>query len=155
KEANSLILDRAAGHLNLAALEYAEGDLQAARQSLETAIRIEPYLTGPREQLANLLTELGGDAAEIERLREEEIKNLERDADLLPANGEVRYRRGMLLYLLGKPAETRKAFEEACELDPHNYDHWLALALICEAQQDWDRAYEALGYMYELRPKER
>jgi tetratricopeptide (TPR) repeat protein len=155
KEANSVALDRAASHLNLATLDYALGMKESARRQLETAIRLEPYLTGPREQLASLLTELGGNADEIRRLREEEVKNLERDETLLPADGQIPYRRGMLHYLLGNPNAARSAFEKACELDPKNYDNWLALALICEAERQWDRAYEALGHMHELRPKDR
>jgi tetratricopeptide (TPR) repeat protein len=155
KEANQMSLDRAASHLNMATLDYALENRKAATKELETAIRLEPYLTGPREQLANLLTELGGDADEIKRLRQEEVKNLERDATLLPADAQIPYRRGMLHYLLGNQIAARSAFEKACELDPKSYDNWLALALICEAEQDWDRAYEALGYMYELRPKDR
>jgi tetratricopeptide (TPR) repeat protein len=155
RDANSVSLDRAASHLNLATLAYALGKLEAAKRELETAIRLEPYLTGPREQLANLLTEMGGNADDIKRLREEEIKNLERDATLLPDDAHIPYRRGMLHYLLGNPNGARRAFEEACWLDPTTYDNWLALALICEGEQDWDRAYEALAHMNELRPNDR
>ena len=80
---------------------------------------------------------------------------MERDAGLLPDDAQIPYRRGMLHYLLGNPLAARSAFEKACELEPKSYDNWLALALICEAEQEWDRAYEALGHMYELRPKDR
>ena len=129
KEANQVVLDRAASHLNMAALDYALGKRDAAVNDLETAIRIEPYLTGPREQLANLLTEMGGDAAVIKRLREEEVRNLERDAELLPKDSQVHYRRGMLHYLLGNSTAARSAFEKACELDPKSYDNWLCACI--------------------------
>lgn len=153
REGLQVVLDRAATHLNLAALNHALGDDQAARNSLRTAIRLEPYLTGPRDQLAQLLETEGGDPAEIRRLREEEIKNLTRDAELLPTSAPIRYRRGMLLYLVGRPKAARQAFERACALQP-SFDNWLALALICEQLRDWDRAAEALDHMEALRPDE-
>jgi hypothetical protein len=155
QDANKVSLDRAASHLNLATLDYALGKLESAKNQIEIAIRLEPYLTGPREQLANLLTEMGGNADEIKRLRKEEVNNLERDETLLPADAQIPYRRGMLHYLLGDLKAARSALEKACKLDFKSYDNWLALALLCEAQQDWDGAYRALGHMNKLRPADR
>ena len=152
KDANSVSPDRAANHLNMATLDYALGKLASAKRDFEAAIRLEPYLTGPREQLANLLTEMGGNPKEIKRLREEEVKNLERDETLLKEDARIPYRRGMLHYLLDDPQAARSAFEKACKLDPKSYDNWLALALICEVEQDWDAAYKALAHMNKLRP---
>ena len=149
-----MVLDRAASHLNLAGLSYDTGDETSARESLATAIRLEPYLTGPRDQLAELMQRAGKDPGEIRRLRSEEVDNLERDAKLLPTNGHIRYRQGMLLYLLDRKKEARKSFEAACELMPDSYESWLALALLCESQQSWDRAYEALEQMYRLQPED-
>jgi tetratricopeptide (TPR) repeat protein len=148
------VLDRAASHLNLAMLYHSLGKNKLAKQELETAIRLEPYLTGPRDQLAQLVEMMGGDPAEIRRLREEEVRNLERDAALLPTNADVRYRLGMLQYLLGRIDLARQALEDACKLAEGSYDNWLALALLCEQQRDWKRAYEALGSMYQIRPKD-
>jgi tetratricopeptide (TPR) repeat protein len=155
QNANSVSPDRAANHLNIATLDYALGRRESAKLQFETAIRLEPYLTGPREQLANLLTEMRADTEQIKRLREEEVKNLERDEALLPTDALIPYRRGMLHYLLSDPNAARKAFEKACELDPKSYDNWLALALLCEAEQDWDAAYRALGHINKLRPDDR
>ncbi|TWU29371.1 Tetratricopeptide repeat protein [Bythopirellula polymerisocia] len=149
-----LVLDRAASHLNLAGLNFALGEELTAREELATAIRLEPYLTGPRDQLAELLQRAGGDPAEVQRLREEEVENLTRDSKLLPRNAPIHYRRGMLLYLLDRKQEAREAFESACELRPDSYDYWLALALLCESQGSWKCAYEALEKMHELRPED-
>ncbi len=154
KAGQEAILDRAASHINLAMLSHALKSESQAQESIRTAIRLEPYLTGPRDQLAELLEATKGDPAEIRRLREEEVENLARDETLLTADPQIPYRRGMLLYLLENLAESRKAFERACELAPHSYNNWLALALLCEKQEDWDRAYEALGYMHELQPED-
>lgn len=152
REGQEMVLDRAASHLNLAALNHALGEELVAREELATAIQLEPYLTGPRDQLAELLQRAGEDPAEVQRLREEEIENLTRDAKLLPKNPQIRYRQGMLLYLVGRKQEAREAFEAACELRPDSYDNWLALALLCESQRAWKCAFEALEKMQELRP---
>jgi len=152
REAAAVTADRADSHMNLAALSMAMGDTTAAQKSLRTAIRLEPYLTGTRDQLAQLMESSGGDAEQIRQLREEEIELLERDSRLLPDRPQPHYRRGMLLYLLKRLDEAREAFEQACKIAPNSYDSWLALALLCESQQRWDQAVEALRQMERLRP---
>lgn len=152
REAQQMVLDRAAAHINLSMLNQALGDDVAARESLETAIRLEPYLSGVRDQLARLLEQTGGDEQLVEQLREKEIELLTRDAKLLQGNSQPLYRKGMLLFLLDRPEDAREAFEEACRVGPNSYNNWLALALICERQQDWPRALEALTQMHAIRP---
>ena len=75
-----------------------------------------------------------------------------RDSKLLPNNALPLYRRGMLLYLLERPDEARAAFEQACQVAPDSFDIWLALALLCEKQQRWEQAIQALEQMERLRP---
>lgn len=152
REAQQMVLDRAGAHINLGILSTQLGDTAAARESLETAIRLEPYLSGVRSELARLVESDGDDPNEVRRLREAEVELLTRDTRLLPGRSEPFYKRGMLQYLLGDLDEARKSFDEACRLSPNSYASWLALALICEQQQDWDSAIEALGQMYKLRP---
>ncbi len=154
REAQQMILDRAGAHINLGLLSAQLGDTAAARESLETAIRLEPYLSGVRADLARLVDSDGGDPNEVRRLREAEIELLARDARLLPGHSMPLYKQGMLLYLLGRLDEARTSFDEACRLGPNSYDNWLALTLLCERQQDWDRALEALGQMHRLRPND-
>jgi len=154
REAQQLISDRAGSHINLSVLNAQLGDMPAARKSLETAIRLEPYLSGVRSELARLIEGDGGDPNHVRHLREAEVDLLTRDAKLLPGQSGPFYRRGMLLYLLGRYDEARVSFDEACRLSPNSYENWLALALICEKQQDWDRAMEALGRMYKIRPND-
>lgn len=158
-------LDRAQSNRNLGNLALQLGDPLGAVESLRTAIRIEPYLTGPRTELSQLLDQLAADPAqaaiaekaeatpeEIRRLREEEADLLARDAKLLPTDATVRYMRGRLLYLLDRQDEARQAFIEACELAPNEYDYWLWLALICEKQERWEQSVSALQRMAQLRP---
>jgi len=152
REAQALTNDRAASHINLAAMDMALGETGAAQESLRMAIRLEPYLSGIRDQLAQLMERSAGDPESIRQLREEEIELLERDSKLLPDNPYPLYRRGMLLYLLKRYDEARETFEQACKTAPNSFDSWLALALLCENQQRWDRAVEALRQMERLQP---
>ena len=154
REAQATVNDRAAAHLNLAAMNEALGNNAAAMKSLRTAIRLEPYLAGARGELARLLEASGGDPQEVRQLREKEAELLARDARLLPKNAQVRYRRAMLLYLLEQYDAARQGLEEACRLAPDTFDYWLALALICEKQQRWQQALEALRQMQRLRPND-
>ena len=154
REAQEVMAERAAAQLNLAALSQAQGNARATQQSLRTAIRLEPYLSGVRDKLAQLLEQTGGDPDDVRRLREEEAELLARDCQLLPESAPLRYRRGMLLYLLGEYDEARESLEKACEFGPDLYDNWLALALICEKQQRWEQAVAALKEMERLRPKD-
>jgi len=152
RSAQEVVSDRAGSHINLAALNQALGDDRAAIESLRTAIRLEPYLSGVREELSKLLDQMGGDPEEIRELRLEEIALLERDSELLPTSSHPHYRRGMLLYLMEKHDEARKAFEAACQLAPNSFDNWLALVLLCEKQERWEQAVEGLKKMHEIRP---
>jgi len=152
REGELMMQDRAGAHINLSMLSRALGDVDAAIESLRTAIRLEPYLTGPRGELAIVLQDNNGDPEEIDRLRQEEIELLLRDSGLMPNVSFPHYRRGMLLYQLGQVDEAHAALAEACRLEPNSYDNWLALALICERLGKQDEAIEALGRMYKLRP---
>jgi len=155
REAHALTLDRAGSHMNLAALSLALGETDAAQESLRNAIRLEPYLSGTRDQLAQMMERSGGNEEQIRQLREKEIELLERDSHLLPDSPQPRYRRGMLLYLLERHDEARQSFEQACEVAPNSYESWMALALLCENQQRWEQAIEALGQMERLQPGDR
>lgn len=154
RQAQELVLDRAAAHINLGKLAEDLGDNDKASDSLRTAIRLEPYLSGVRLELARILETSGGDPNEVRTLRKEEIELLERDAKLLAGNSVPYYKMGMLHVLLDQTSQAREAFEEACRVEPNVYDNWVALALICQRQEDWPRALEALDEMYARRPQD-
>jgi tetratricopeptide (TPR) repeat protein len=158
-------LDRADAHLSLATLDDQLGDIAGAIKSLRSAILVEPYRSGARGELARLLdvvltepahealrARLKVDAEEIRRLRVEEIDLLARDAELLPGDPQPRYRRGLLLFLLGELDAAREAMKDACQVDPKFYEGWMALALIAERQQNWDDADLAIRAMMALQP---
>lgn len=165
RAAQTLHLDRAQSNRNLGALSLRLGDSVAAIESFRTAIRQEPYLTGPRTELSQLLVDVLDDPSEAEtvkrtktsgdevrRLREEEVNLLERDYHLLPGDPTPRFQRGRLLYLLDRGDEAREAFLDAARLDADNYEYWMWVALICERQERWEEAAGALIEMRRLRP---
>jgi tetratricopeptide (TPR) repeat protein len=166
RAAQVIHLDRAQASRNLGMLSVQMGDLTAAVESLRTAIRLEPYLTGPRTELSQLLDQMLSDPAYAEaarqvgatsevvrRLREEEVENLVRDAKLLPNDAFPHFQRGRLLYLLGREDDAREAFAQATRVAPNEYEYWMWLALICERQQRWEEAVAALKEMQRLRPE--
>jgi predicted CXXCH cytochrome family protein len=154
-------LERAAPHINLGWLARQLGDSPEAADELRTAIRLEPYLTGPRTELANLLAEQGGDAVAIRKLRVEEADHLDRDAALLPENADIRYRLGLMRYLLGEYGKAAEALAQACELAPAHYEFRMALALLEERRYaldgetaQFDAAERSLDEMAKLRPND-
>jgi tetratricopeptide (TPR) repeat protein len=158
--------DRAEAHAGLGDLSMSLGDPAAAVESLRTAIRLQPSRTQFRTQLAQVLDRIarnpaqaevwkkvGGSQDEIRRLREEEVKLLQRDAKLLPGDPSPLDHRGRLLVLLERDQEALKAFREATRLAPDEYEYWLWTALICERLQQWEEGVAALKQMMRLRPQ--
>jgi tetratricopeptide (TPR) repeat protein len=146
---------------DLAWLKGAVGDKAAAADELRSAIRMEPYISGPRSELANLLSQNGGDEAEVRELREEEVKLLVRDATLLPNNGDIAYRLGLLEYQLGRLEEAETALKAACQLAPNDYDFRMTLALLQEKRYEqsaeesrYQAAKESLNQLLEMRPRD-
>jgi predicted CXXCH cytochrome family protein len=130
RDSQNLALDHAGAHLSLASADRRHGRIQEAHDHLRKAIRLEPYLTGARGELASLLQDHGGDAAEIKRLGTEEADLLDRDAKLAPDNATIFYRLGLLRYLLEDYDKADAAFQKACENAPQNYDFRMVLALL-------------------------
>ena len=156
-----LDLERAAPHINLGMLAAQLEDTQTAVDELRTAIRLEPYLTGPRTELARYLDQHDGDRDEIRKLRAKEADLLDRDAKLLPNNADVYYRLGLMRYLLDQYEAASRALAKACELDPDNYEFRMALALL---QEKWygrdgdiaqyESAVATLDKMADLQPND-
>lgn len=148
--------DRAAAHLNLGNLAANLGDVAGAMREYRTAIRLEPYLTGPRSNLAGLLEQTGrGTPEEVRRLREQELELLERDVRLLPNAALLRYRYGLMLYLLGRLDAAQRALEAACRLQPASYDFRLFLTLLYEKRGQRDKALASARRLERLRPGDR
>jgi tetratricopeptide (TPR) repeat protein len=159
RKTQELSLDHAGGHLSLGALDRYYGRIGQAVSHFQEAIQLEPYLSGPRAELATLLQSNGSNAAEARRLREEETKLLERDAQLAPENANIQYQLGMMRYLLGDFDAAQVALTAACDRSPQNYDYLMALALLHERRYELTRedahfnaAVSALKTLNEIRP---
>jgi tetratricopeptide (TPR) repeat protein len=150
----TVVFDRAGANLRLAELYRSQGNTAKSIASLRDAIRMEPYLSGPRSEVARMLEQAGQGAEEILRLREEEIELLLRDSELLPESGRPHYQRGMLLYLLERNDEASKALEEACRIEPRAFDYLMALTLLYEQEGERAKAIETLRKMDALRPND-
>jgi predicted CXXCH cytochrome family protein len=159
-------LERAGPHMNLGNLAERLGDTAQAEEHYRHAMRLEPYMAGPRTNLAMLLTTRleerasTGAAAndllllqdEIKELREQEVELLGRDARLQDDAPFAWYRYGLMLYLVERLDEAAAALERACELDPLSYDYRLALTLLFEKQMDWTKAVQSAETLAQLRP---
>ncbi len=184
RKAQQLSLDHAGGHVTLGALDRLSGRTHEAIEHLQAAIRLEPYMAGPRAELASLLQEradnmrrvihtfqLGpplaafyeqmGEPGAMLRLREPEAELLERDAKLVPGNAEIRYQLGLLRYLLGQYDEAQNALSSACDLAPQNYEYRMALALLHEKRYDltgdeaqFKAAVVFLKSLHEMQPND-
>ena len=150
--------ERAESHLRLAAIAEWNGDTPEAIEELRTAVRLEPYRSGTRAELARHLSAQPGQEMEVLRLRKEEIELLERDIEFLPESGDIRYRLGMLLYLVEDLNAAEKQLTEAIRLAPQNYQFALGLALLqqklYEAGDDGalQRAGKTLRILHQLDP---
>jgi tetratricopeptide (TPR) repeat protein len=144
--------ERASSHLNLGNLDRQLSNHKAAEASFRNAIRLEPYLTGPRSELASLLESQDMNPEEAQALRRDELELLERDAKLLPDSAATFYRLGLTYFLLGDLDQAQGAFQTACELAPQSYDFLMALALLQERRQQWEEAVESLNKMRQLNP---
>lgn len=148
--------DRAEGHLMLGVLAESRGDLIAAQQHYETAVRVQPSVTGPRGQLAMLFERqiqeaqeqatqasrqqdiAARDAAlrpipslmfEVQKLRQDELSLIERDAALVPEEAVLQQQVGFARYTQNWRKEAGSALLTAWLLDPHSPETTFALAI--------------------------
>jgi tetratricopeptide (TPR) repeat protein len=133
--------DRGSAHLGWGMLCEQLGRYDEAIEAYETAIRVEPVMTGPRTNLASLLERLATQSQtsrgsemlqRVSKLREQELSLLERDASLAPDNADIQYRYGLALYLAGRNDEALNQLEKAVELAPDVEIFQTALRLLRE-----------------------
>jgi predicted CXXCH cytochrome family protein len=151
-------LDHAGGHLTLGALARHHGRTQQAIEHFQAAIELEPYMSGPRAELATLLQQHGAAPGDVQRLRREEADLLERDSKLAPDSAEILYQLGMLRYLLAELDAAQVALSSAAEKAPQNYEFLMALALLLERRYElsgdaalFDDARRTLEKLHNLR----
>jgi tetratricopeptide (TPR) repeat protein len=161
RESEDLSLDHAGAHLVLASFERQHGRIQEAIQHLVAAIKLEPYLAGPRTELASLMFEHGGDKAEMRRLWKDEAPLVERDTRLRPDNATVFYELGKLRYLLEEYDKADVALRAACEKDPRNFEYVYFLAMMQQKRYEltgdetqFNAGMMSIKKMRELNPKD-
>ncbi|MFK8110798.1 MAG: cytochrome c3 family protein [Rubripirellula sp.] len=143
KTALMVASDRAGAHMGWAMLCEARQLFEEAREAYETAIRVEPNMTGPRTNLASLYESVAQDqrarpdqVAEMlalaKELRSAELPLLKRDAALAPGNAGIQYRLGLAFYLAGEMELALERLEAAVKLEPEVADFRQARDLLKE-----------------------
>jgi predicted CXXCH cytochrome family protein len=110
KKAQTAMADMPSSHVNLGALDEAQGRRDRAEQEYLTALRMDPYLVPARANLAGLYNAQGRNA-DAERVLRDGIR-------LTPSEGEMHYSLGLLLAETGRVAEAADALKEAARLMP-------------------------------------
>jgi tetratricopeptide (TPR) repeat protein len=161
RESQELSLDQAGGNLSLAILARRYGRPADAIEHLQAAIRLQPYLAGPRLELASLLGSTPGNEDEVRRLREEEVELLERDAQLAPNSATIFHQLAKLRYLLGDFDKAQAAIETACRLAPRSYEFQFFRALLHHKRYEqtgdmaqFDMGIDAVRKLQELQPND-
>ncbi|UUO04855.1 hypothetical protein M4951_15830 [Blastopirellula sp. J2-11] len=171
--------DQAGALLALGALAETMGEPAAAEKWYRAAIRVQPNVTGPRSNLAELLTrrlaparqrfqqlaaqgqraearKLAEQVAigdfEITHLREEELHNLARDASQLPNVAEVQYRYGLALYQANQFEASETAIARAAEIQANSVTFLTALARLQQKREKWEAATATIQTLRQLRP---
>ncbi len=151
--------ERAGAHGQLAEIELSEGDLPGAIDELRTAVRLEPYRSGLRTQLAILLQQQLGKNDEVAELRREEIELLKRDVELVTGAVEPYFQMGLLQYLIEDLAAAEESLAKAVELAPKNARYLEGLAslqeLRFEVEGDDAHAAGALATLRQLEAVDR
>jgi tetratricopeptide (TPR) repeat protein len=159
RASQEMSLDQAGGRLSLATLDRRYGRIQQAIEHLLAAIKLQPYMSGARAELASIYQALrdpltGGythsTEAEIRRLRQEEVELLTRDAKLAPDNAGVFYQLGLQQNLLENLDGAEEALRAAAEKAPHVYQFKWALALLYEKRYSLEGDLEDFNYAVEL-----
>lgn len=171
--------DQAGALLALGALAETMGSPEDAEKWYRAAIRVQPNVTGPRSNLAELLTrrlaparqrfqqlatsgkraearKLAEEVAirdfEIAHLREEELGNLARDASQLPNVAEVQYRYGLALYQANQLEASEIAIARAAEIQTNSVTFLTALVRLQQKREKWEAAQATIQNLRQLRP---
>jgi tetratricopeptide (TPR) repeat protein len=144
RAALALDADRPEAHVSLALLELAQGDPEAARRALETALRIAPWFVPAYVNLADLERVLGRDEAGEALLR--------RAVAVAPELAEPRHALGLWLIRAGRRDEALAELARAAALAPENARFALVHALALADRGDPKAARAVLEAALARRP---
>jgi Flp pilus assembly protein TadD/ssDNA-binding Zn-finger/Zn-ribbon topoisomerase 1 len=173
--------DRAGAWLTVGIIHENLGEDEKAIVAYQTAIQVEPNVTGPRSNLAALFDRIAegrereaqqatyqGDRArgvaalevaaehraKSDELRQAELPLLRRDVSLAPEIASLQYRYGMALYLQGDANAAEVALRRAVALEPTTPEFVLGLALFFQKVGKWPEALDYVDRLRKLRPED-
>ena len=132
KDSLSLGKDQAPVQVILGNMALNRGDVTAAEAAYRRGIRLDPDAAGARTALAQLMEDRGRSNIAL-TLRREERALLERDIRLLPDAPQLRYRLGLLCYLLKDNPAAVSHLTQAVDLAPSDTQVRMGLVLLLEA----------------------
>ena len=171
--------DRGGAHAMMGNIYANLGWYKKAEQAYKSAVHVEPAMTGPRTNLAELMDyheglldrearryaqarnmskveEIAGEIAtyriRAERYRAEELPNIARDARLAPDNAPIIYRYAMSLYVNERLPEAEQQLDRALELEPRNPQYLLMQGLLQQKFKNYDRALELINRLIKEVP---
>jgi predicted CXXCH cytochrome family protein len=144
RAALALDADRPEAQVSLATLELSQGDPEAARRALETALRIAPWFVPAYVNLADLERVLGRDEAGEALLR--------RALEVAPELAEPHHALGLWLIRAGRRDEALAELARAAALAPENARFALVHALALDDRGDRKAARAVLEAALARRP---
>lgn len=171
--------DRAGAHAMMGNVYANLGWYDKAEEAYKAAVHVEPNVTGPRTNLAELMDYHGGlldkeaqrfararNMEKVEQLagkiatyriraekyRADELPNIARDARLAPDNAPIIYRYAMSLYVNDQLAEAEKQLDRALKLEPRNPQYLLMQGLLQRKLKNYDRALGLINRLLDEVP---
>ncbi|MEN8149798.1 MAG: tetratricopeptide repeat protein [Planctomycetota bacterium] len=136
--------DRGASHTNLGNFHAGRGDAVSAERAYRTAISVEPGLTQPYANLADLLRTLDRDAEGEKVLREA--------LTIRPDDAAIHHALGLLLVRRGRPENALVSLERAAALLPDNARFTFVYAVALDSTGRSDRAVTVLTEALDRHP---
>ncbi|MCZ7579653.1 MAG: tetratricopeptide repeat protein [Fimbriimonadaceae bacterium] len=145
----ALQIDNSSGRLfnSLGQVQEAQGNHDAAEKSYREAIRIDPGLAGPHNNLAKLLWMVRNETAEAETL-------FKRAHDLDPNHPAILNNLGVVLRSKGKNDEAEVYFRKAVAIAPEFFESTFNLATIHFLRKEYAEAERLYKKSSELSPND-
>ncbi len=134
------------GERLLGLAQEADGNLQAARTTLESAFTSDPKSVAVLEDLTRV--------AKAANDNQGALGYLAHARDIEPGNPALAYEFGAICVRMGLFAEARKAIGEALRLEPDNPDYNFGMGVVVSFSADPPQALPYLMHYHALRPKD-
>ena len=126
--------------------QEAQGKLQLARSTLESAFAAETGAVDILEDLARVARAAGDNQGALGYVAHAR--------DLQPENASLAFEFAVICVRMRLFAEARKALTEALRLDPENADYNLAMGIVLSFSADPSQAVPYLTRYHQMRPKD-